>query len=181
MSKKSKSRMVSLIAIITLAILTAGCTAKIDTDAASDNPIDRAFSKDFENASSTTEDRYISHAYVDAWESEWNHLIEDLIKHYQFEEDKNTLREYKKRYEAFVEAGSTLEWTDWSDTSVAPGKERTIGTGTIGASLMEEANLYRNQVLYLIDKYYSDSDMYEYGEYTYLYSGNGAEFDKALE
>ncbi len=47
--------------------------------------------------------------------------------------------------------------------------------------MREEANLYRNQVLYLIDKYYSDSDMNEYGEYTYLYSGNGAEFDKALE
>ncbi|WP_342561608.1 hypothetical protein NST84_18355 [Paenibacillus sp. FSL R7-0345] len=180
MSKKSKRRMVSLIAIITLALLTAGCTAKVDTDAASDNPIDRVFSKDFENASSTPEDRYVSHAYMDAWEAEWNHLFEGLIKHYPFEEDKNILREYKKRYEAFVEQGSELEWMNWSDTSEAPS-ERISGTGAFGGFMREEANLYRNQVLYLIDKYYSNPNTNEFGEYTYLYNGNGAEFDKALE
>ncbi|MBY0010768.1 hypothetical protein [Paenibacillus typhae] len=180
MIKDSRSRFVSLFAIMILTLFTAACTGKVDKNDASDNPIDRAFSKDFENASSTTEDRYVSHAYVDAWEAEWNHLIEDLIKHYQFEEDKNILREYKKRYEAFVEQGSELEWINWSDTSEAPS-ERTSGTGAFGGFMREEANLYRNQVLYLIDKYYSDSDMNEYGEYTYLYSGNGAEFDKALE
>ncbi|WP_042201314.1 hypothetical protein [Paenibacillus camerounensis] len=180
MSKHRKGKVIGLLAIILLVCVSAGCSGKIDKDTASDNPIDRAFSEDIENASATAEIRYVAHAYVAAWEAEWNHLFEELSKQYQFEEDKNILKEYKKRYEAFVEAGSMLEWTDWTDTSVAPGKDRPYGTGTIGASLMEEAVLYRNQVLYLIDKYYSDSDMYKYGEYTYLYSGKGAEFDKAL-
>ncbi|MDF9841507.1 hypothetical protein M2105_002522 [Paenibacillus sp. PastF-1] len=180
MSRNRKARFLSLLAIIFLSCIIASCAGKGDTNDPSDNPIDRAFSEDIKNASATVEIRYVAHMYLTAWEAEWNYLFEDLSEHYQFEEDKKLLKEYKERYEAFVEKGSMLEWTDWSDTSVAPGKARPYGTGTIGASLMEEAALYRNQVLYLIDKYYSDSDMYEYGEYTYLYSGNGAEFDKAL-
>lgn len=72
----------------------------------SDNPIDKAFSKDFDVASSP-ELNFLASAYLDAWQAE----------------------------------------------------------------------LFKKQVLYLVDKYFSETS--EYVDYTYLYKGKGAEFDKA--
>lgn len=190
----NKSRIVSLICLTIFTVLTSGCTGtdrNIETDnlstssgfvrdfevKTSDNPIDKAFSKDFETNSSTPELNYLANAYLDAWKSEWDNVLLELMNEYQFQEDKNTIKEYKRSYEEFIEEASELEWIDWSDTSVEPGKDRTFGTGAISASLMEEAVLFKNQVLYLIDKYFSEIS--DYGEYTYLYKGNGAEFDNA--
>jgi hypothetical protein len=141
-----------------------------------ENPIDQAFKKDFEIASSTYEMNYLAGTYLDAWRSEWENVVAELMKRYEFEGDKNTIRAYKSRYEEFVEQASELEWTDWSDTSVEPGKDRSFGTGAISASFLEEAQLLKRQTLYIIDKYFSEDG--HYGEYTYLYKGNGAELDK---
>ncbi len=85
------------------------------------------------------------------------------------------LTKYKNSYEKFVEQASDLERIDWSDTSVSPGPDRTEGTGARSASLLKEAELLKRQVLHLIDNYFYESS--EYGEYIYLYQGNGAELD----
>ncbi|MBY9078846.1 hypothetical protein [Paenibacillus sp. CGMCC 1.18879] len=143
-----------------------------------ENPIDQAFKKDFEIVSSTYEMNYVASTYLDAWRAEWGNVVAELMKHYEFEGDKNTIREYKSRYEEFATQASELEWIDWSDTSVEPGEDRSFGTGAVSASFLEEAVLLKRQVLYLIDKYFSAEDS-EYGEYIYLYKGNGAELDKA--
>jgi len=190
----SNGRTVSFICIIIFTFLASGCTRADGNIGAgnlsessgfardfevktSDNPIDKAFSNDFEIASSTPELNYLANTYQDAWKKEWDNIILELMKQYQFQEDKNTIKEYKRSYEDFIEQASELEWIDWSDTSVKPGKDRTFGTGAVSASLMEEAVLFKKQVLYLIDKHFSE--MSDYGEYTYLYKGNGVEFDKA--
>lgn len=137
----------------------------------SDNPIDKAFKKDFEIGSFTPELNYLAHSYCDAWEKEWDNIIDKIMDQYQFDEDKKKVQDYKKSYGDFITNASDLEWIDWSDTSVEPGKNRTFGTGAISASVMEEAVLYKRQVLYLIDKYFSSN-------YSYLYNGNGAELEK---
>jgi hypothetical protein len=72
----------------------------------------------------------------------------------------------------FIASAGALEFLDWTDTSVEPGMDRGFGTGAISASVLEKAELYKRQVLYLIDRYFSD------GEYTFIYKGKGAEFDK---
>jgi hypothetical protein len=139
-----------------------------------DNPIDMAFKKDFDfdGASSTPVLNYLANVYLDAWKMEWDNITSILMKQYHYEEDKNKIKNYKKSYEDFIERASELEWIDWSDTSVEPGENRTFGTGAISASTMEEAILFKRQVLYLINKYYPNE------EYTFIYSENGAELEK---
>ncbi|WP_145047604.1 hypothetical protein [Paenibacillus xylanexedens] len=188
----SNAKIVSFIGVTLFTLVVSGCAAtnaivnseeenappqivkalQVKTD---DNPIDQAFGEDFETASATTEINYVANAYLEAWEAEWNHILVELKKHYEHPDDINTLTKYKNSYEKFVEQASDLERIDWSDTSVAPGPDRTEGTGARSASLLEEAELLKRQVLHLIDNYFYDSS--EYGEYIYLYQGNGAELD----
>lgn len=190
----NKVTIISLICIMIFIFFTSGCISDNENSGmvnlststgferefelnTSDNPIDKAFNKDFETAASTLELNYLANVYQEAWKTEWENIFIELMKHYQFQEDKNTLKEYKRSYEDFIEQSSMLEWIDWSDTSIKPGKDRTFGTGAISATLMEEAVLYKKQVLYLIDKLFSENS--DSDEYIYLYKGNGAEFDKA--
>lgn len=142
------------------------------------NPIDIAFERDFQIASATVELNFLAEKYLEAWKSEWNNIMNELKKLYQFQEDKDKVDSYKKSYEETIRKASELERLDWSDTSVEPGENRIFGTGVTSAALMEEAELYKRQVLYLIDKYYDGRyDILE-DEYLFIYKGNGAEIEK---
>jgi hypothetical protein len=142
------------------------------------NPIDEAFKRDFEIASATVELNYLAYEYLDAWKMEWNNIMSELKKQYEYVQDKKAFNNYKETFEDFVGKASELEWIDWSDTSVEPGEKRTVGTGAKSASIMEEAQLYKRQVLYLIDKYYNERFAAPYSKYLFIYKGNGADLEQ---
>lgn len=143
-----------------------------------ETPIDKAFKKDFEIASSTVELNFLAEKYLEAWKQEWDNVINEIKKRYQFEEDKERVNKYKESYEEFVKAASEFEFLNWSDTSVESGDNRTFGTGAVSAMLMEEAALYKKQVLHLIDKYFTSNYGSEQDPYNFIYKSNGAEIEK---
>lgn len=144
----------------------------------SNNPIDEAFKRDFEIVSATVELNYLAYKYLDAWKMEWNNIMSELEKRYKYEQDKNVFDNYKETFEEFARKASELEWIEWSDNSVEPGEKRTVGTVAKSASIMEEAQLYKRQVLHLIDKYYNGRLAPPYSKYLFIYKGNGADLEQ---
>lgn len=137
------------------------------------NPIDKAFDKDFELASATYEMNYSSDLYLEAWKAEWTNITNLIKESYQYEADKKVVDEYKTSFEAFVDKAYDLEALNWTDTTEAPGENRWPGTGQASASLGAQAGLYKHQVLDLIDRYDNQLD----GGYKFIYKGNGADIE----
>lgn len=140
------------------------------TDLHNDNPIDQAFEKDFEIAGTTMEISYLAAKYLEAWENEWDHITKVYMDHLEFEQDRETFKTYIHAFEAFANAASDIVWLDYTDLSVDPA-ERAYGTAARGSSMLRMADLYKEQVFYMIQSFVGN-------DYTFIYSGNGAEIEK---
>lgn len=151
-----------------------GNESVVVNDSKGENPIDKAFEKDFEMASATSELNYVSDLYMKAWKNEWDNIITKTSELYEYESDKKAIYDYKKKFEEFVQQAFDVELLNWTDTSIAPGKNRYWGTGAMSSGTMIKADLYKGRVLYLIEKYNARSE----NKYEFLYNKKGAELEK---
>ena len=144
-----------------------------------DNPIDQAFAGDFKVATSTAELNYVAGKYREAWKMEMVNVAAVIKRQYKFPEDQARIDAYTAAYEQAATAAGAVEWLNWSDTKEQP-KNRWFGTGAISASLLAEANIYKQATLNLIDTYQGSAagNPDAKATYTYGYAGQGAELEK---
>lgn len=139
-----------------------------------DNPIDKIFDEDFKLGTSTVELRFISSKYLDAWKEEFNNVTERIKDEFKYNEDKNRVDEYRKSLSNFVDNASRLEWLNWADIETSPDQNRSFGTGAITGCNMVEAELYKNQTLFLIEKYFYTFDR----EYNYFFKNDDSSMEE---
>lgn len=135
-----------------------------------DNPIDRAFAKDFAEVISTVEMNYVAEKYLEAWQAEMRHAAAVLKGRYNFAEDRARVDTYVTAYEQVADAAVYLEWLNWSDTEQSPAG-RSFGTGAVSASLGAKAYIYKQATLNLLKMYQGHSAE---NPYLYAYAGKGA-------
>ena len=138
------------------------------------NPINKAFDKDFEKANNTVEINYVSEKYDDAWKAEMLYVAGLIKKSYKFKEDRQRVDDYVALYDKLAKKAFDLAMLNWSDIDQPPGK-RGFGTGATGASIGAEAQIYKQATLNLIMHY---QGIGEEKKYKFLYNGKGAELDK---
>lgn len=144
-----------------------------------DNPIDQAFTGDFMVATSTVEINYVAEKYREAWKTEMVNVAAVIKRQYKFPEDQARIDSYTAAYEQAAAAAGAVEWLNWSDTEEQP-ENRWFGTGAVSASLLAEANIYKQATLNLINAYQGSAAGNPDGKatYTYGYAGQGAELEK---
>lgn len=144
---------------------------------AEDTPIDQAFFQDFQEAGNTLESNYVWEKYLKAWKAEAIYAGSMVKGKFPYPKDQQFVDEYLKAYEQASNAAAALERLNWSDGSQPPEK-RMIGTGAASAGMAMKAELYKEATLHLIQIYQGPSGD---GEYTYHYTGKGAELAKVKE
>lgn len=176
------SRRGVIVLFIVFFFLVVGFTSTAFAMENDDNPIDKAFLKDWNEAMSTVEMNYVMGKYAEAWKGEMNHAATVIKGKYEFDEDKTHIDDYIEAYEKVAAAASRLEWLNWSDTTQNP-KERYFGTGAGSASLSAKANIYKQATFNLINTYQGQerSNLDNNFRYSYIYSGKGAELEKIKE
>ncbi|MCE1249023.1 MAG: hypothetical protein LWY06_20485 [Firmicutes bacterium] len=159
-------------AIVMMVFASGMCLAAQDLD--KNNPIDKAFAKDFEKASATAEINYVAEKYHDAWEAELKNAAAQAKKEYKFKEDKQRVDDLVAAYKKLGKIAFDLEMLKWGDTDQNP-KDRSFGTGGPGAAVIAEADILKDATIKLIE-HMTKGD----GESTYkfIYKGKGAELDK---
>jgi len=110
-----------------LFLLVAGFTSTAFAMGNNDNPIDKAFLKDWNEAMSTVEMNYVMGKYAEAWEVEMNHAATVIKGKYEFDEDKTRIDDYIGAYEKVADAAI--------------------------ASLSAKANIYKQATFNLINTY----------------------------
>ena len=132
-----KSLLVILVCILSLICLTPIAGAQATS---MDNPIDQHFSKMFNEASSTVEQRMLSSTYLDAWQKELEHVA-----------GANAKAELAAIEPKAIKAGER-EFAKWGG-----------GTGGPGASVLAQSRVYKARALELISKQGSE---YQYSFHT---------------
>lgn len=163
-----------LICITLVGIILLFTVGVAEADYEKSNPIDRAFAKDFEQASNTAEINYVAEAYLNAWKAELANVGMLIKKSYKFKEDRTRVDAFIASSRRLGRVAFDLEMLNWLDTSMPPA-ERSFGTGGPGAALGAEARIYKQAALHLISHYATPD---EGKKYTFLYSGKGAQLDK---
>lgn len=176
------SKKIIAILITMIVVLAVGFASTAFAMENNDNPIDKAFLKDQNEATSTVEINYVMGKYAEAWKTEMNHAGIVIKEKYKFDEDKKRIDDYIEAYEKVAEAAMHVEWLNWSDTTQNP-KGRNVGTGAIGGSLSAKATIYKQATFNLIMVYQGleGSNPDNNFKYNYIYSGNGAELTKMKE
>jgi len=179
MSKKS---VIILIAMLFLLVVGFNSTAFAMVNDCINNPIDKAFLKDRNEAMSTVEINYVMGKYAEAWQAEMNHAATVIKGKYEFDEDKTRIDDYIEAYEKVAAAAIRVEWLKWSDTTQSP-EGRHFGTGAVSASSSAKANIYKQATFNLINTYQGQegSNPDNNFKYSYIYSGKGAELEKIKE
>jgi hypothetical protein len=176
------SRKLVLSLVTMLCLLLVGFTSTALAMEKDENPIDKAFLKDRNEAMNTVEINYVVEKYAAAWKSEMYHVGASIKGKYQFAEDKARIDDYIEAYEKVADAAIYVEWLNWSDTGQEP-MGRRFGTGAAGASVSAKATIYKQATLNLIIAYQGQEGNHPDNsfKYDYLYSGNGAELEKMKE
>lgn len=138
------------------------------------NPINKAFDKDFEKAQNTVEINYVSEKYDEAWKAEMLNAANLIKKSYKFKEDRQRVDEYVALYDKLAKKAFDLAMLNWSDIDQPPGK-RGFGTGATGAAMGAEAQIYKQAALNLIIHFEGIAGE---NKYKFLYKGKGAELEK---
>ncbi len=146
-------------------------------DSQMNNPIDKAFARDFEMAANTAEINYVSESYLNAWQAELDNVAKFVKKTYNFPEDRKRVDDYVSAYKKVAERAFDLEMLSWSDTE-SPPDIRSFGTGGPGASLSVQARIYKQATMNLILHF---STTHDSSRYKYLYNGKGAQLEKLRE
>lgn len=147
-------------------------TQEVDQDL--NNPIEKAFAKDFEMAQATSEINYVSEAYLEAWTAEMANIASVLKKSFANKEDAKRVDDYVAAYNALADKAFELEMLNWisdPDESVA---DRSFGTGATGAAMLAQGKIFKQATLNLITHYQASSE----SAYTFIYNGKGADLEK---
>ena len=147
---------------------------KATVDVARNNPIEKAFAKDFETAVATPEINYVAEKYSEAWQAELKVVSEKVKKLYTQKDDVKRVDDYLASYENLVKQAFDLEMLNWLDDVSKPASERAFGTGGPGAAMLAQGNLYKQATLNLIVHFNTANPD---AEYTFSYKGKGADLE----
>jgi hypothetical protein len=173
-----KKTLIIVTSLIALLIAVSGSMGAFAQDTwvnlEKNNPINKAFEKDFEQAGNTAEINYVSEKYSEAWKAEMLHAAGLIKKSYKFKEDRQRVDEYVALCTKLASKAFDLAMLNWGDIDQPPGN-RNFGTGATGAGMGAQARIYKQAALNLIVHYEGTA-----GEkkYKFLYKGKGAELDK---
>lgn len=169
-----KKTIVYILALQFLFSLSAAFAQNTKASTEQNNPIEKAFAKDFETASATAEINYVNELYLDAWKTEMKNISEMIKKSYQYPEDIKRLEDYLAGYENLIQKAFDLEMLNYMDTEV-PVAERSFGTGGPGAAMLAEARLYKQETFNLIEHYKTLTGQ---EEYSFVFNGKIADIEK---
>ena len=138
------------------------------------NPIEKAFAKDFEMAQATAEINFVNEAYLEAWKAEMTNIVSVLKKSFTNSEDGKRVDEYAAAYNALAEKAFDLEMLNWVSDPEEAGAERSFGTGATGGAMLAQAKIFKQATLNLVTHYQANPDLV----YTFIYNGKGADLEK---
>lgn len=158
------------------AVQKATDTAPVVTDSNDrNNPIEKAFAKDFETAEATSEINYVNEAYLNAWQDELKNVSDKIKKGYTVAADVKRVDAYLAAYENLTKIAFDLEMLNWISDPAEPVAKRSFGTGGPGAGMLAQAKLYKQATLNLIAHIEAmNPDV----KYAFSYKGKGAELEK---
>lgn len=147
-------------------------TQEVDLDI--NNPIEKAFAKDFEMAQATAEINFVNEAYLDAWKAEMTNIVSVLKKSFTNSEDGKRVDEYAAAYNTLADKAFELEMLNWVSDPEEAGAERSFGTGATGGAMLAQAKIFKQATLNLIAHFQTNPDL----AYTFIYNGKGADLEK---
>lgn len=145
-----------------------------ETDIDINNPIEKAFAKDFEMAQATPEINYVNEAYLEAWKAEMANAAAVVKKSLPHQDDGKRVDDYVAACSALADKAFELEMLNWISDPEAPIADRSFGTGATGGAMLAQARIYKQVTLNLITHYQANPDM----AYSFIYSGKGADLEK---
>jgi hypothetical protein len=132
-----------------------------------DNPIDRAFVKDFDGSLCLADMSNDMEEYKNVWRAEMLHCASLFQKEYKYSVDKKRMNSYLSATEKSARLAYKLGYMTWQGVEDAPSERfRDHNTGSEYNGLRPEAKVYRAAALNLI-QLYSHTHTYRY-----LYSPN---------
>ncbi len=156
------------------AVVTEQAAVTSETDIDINNPIEKAFAKDFEMAQATPEINYVNEAYLEAWKAEMANAAAAVKKTLPQKDDGKRVDDYVAAYSALADKAFELEMLNWISDPEAAIADRSFGTGATGGAMLAQARIYKQATLNLITHYQSSPDM----AYSFIYSGKGADLEK---
>ena len=169
-----KKIIISLFALQFLIPLSAGYAQTTMSSTEQNNPIEKAFAKDFETASATAEISFVNELYLNAWNAELKNVSELIKKSYQFPEDIKRLEDYLSGYENLIQKAFDLEMLNYIDTT-EPVSDRSFGTGGPGGAMLAQAKLYKQATFNLIEHYKTLTGQ---EKYAFIFNGKIADIEK---
>lgn len=142
-----------------------------------ENPIDRAFAKNFQEAQATPEIQYVNEAYLEAWKAEMTNAAAAVKKSFTHREDDKRVDDYLSGYAALMGKAFDLEMLNWVSDPEESIASRSFGTGGTGAAMLAQGRLYKQATLNLITHVQANPEL----TYTFFYTGNGADLKKLSE
>jgi len=146
-------------------------------DLTRDNPIDRAFAKDFQTAQVTPEINYVNEEYLNAWKAEMSNVSTVVKKSFANAEDGKRVDEYVADYENLINKAFDLEMLNWISDPAESIASRSFGTGGPGAAMLAQGRIYKQATLNLIAHYEANPEV----KYKFVYNGKGADLEKLRE
>ncbi len=144
------------------------------TDIDMNNPIEKAFAKDFEMAQATPEINYVNEAYLEAWKAEMANAAAVVKKSLPHQEDGKRVDDYVAACNVLADKAFELEMLNWISDPEASITDRSFGTGATGGAMLAQARIYKQTTLNLITHYQANPDMV----YAFIYNGKGADLEK---
>ena len=138
-----------------------------DVSVDAENPIDKAFSGQYDPSLPTAVVNLVAEEYLNAWQAEFENIITACEG--VFDPENVALR--RAQYEEKAALAQTEEIKNWSDAQGNPG------TGASSAGMMAKAGTLKQAVYHLKKQY----DSHAKGLYIYVYSGSGVDLSQYLE
>ncbi len=138
------------------------------------NPVEKAFAKDFEMAQATVEINFVNEAYLEAWKAEMANIASVIKKSFTNKEDSKRVDDYVTAYNTLADKAFELEMLNWLSDPEEAGSERSFGTGATGGAMLAQAKIFKQATLNLITHYQSNPDF----AYIFIYNGKGADLEK---
>ncbi|MBU1105725.1 MAG: hypothetical protein KKB51_03570 [Candidatus Riflebacteria bacterium] len=145
---------------------------EVDLDV--DNPIEKAFAKDFEMAQATAEINYVNEAYLEAWKAEMANVASVLKKSFTNKEDGKRVDDYVAAYNTLADKAFELEMLNWISDPEESVANRSFGTGATGGAMLAQGEIFQQATLNLIAHYQANPELV----YTFIYNGKGADLEK---
>ncbi len=142
----------------------------IDTN----NPIEKAFAKDFAMAQATPEINYVNEAYLEAWKAEMANAATVVKNSLPLKDDGKRVDDYIAACNVLAEKAFDLEMLNWLSDPEASVADRSFGTGATGGAMLAQARIFKQATLNLITHLQANPDT----SYSFTYNGKGADLEK---